>query len=120
LKNLLADPTALGLVMAALFVLYVVVDKVAAPLLKARLANGDHIPSNDDHPDLFRCDAGKFESRISTLEAEMVDTRDDVSQLSGKLDTCVAGLAEISQQTAVIYERVEWMHENRRKRNGDS
>jgi hypothetical protein len=106
---------------ATLFILYAVIDKVAVPLLKARLANGDtpDMAAAPGKGHVYKCEASKFESRISTLEAEMVDTRDDVSQLSGKLDTCVAGLADISQKTAVIYDRVEWMHKNRLKRNGD-
>lgn len=123
MNELLQQPSAIAATMAALFILYLVLDKVAVPLLKARLAHNGKLPAAG-HAAMkngeFRCQRLRFEKRISTLEADHRNTAADVAALTGKLDTCIGGLAEISQKTAIIFERIEYMHNNRRKRNGDS
>lgn len=122
MNQLLQHPSAMAALLAALFILYVMVDKVIVPLLKSRLATSTDNPALDlpaGHVDGYRCQKLRFEKRISTLEAEMASMRQDVTELGVKLENVDAKVGDIGQKTAVIYERVEWMHNNRRKRNSD-
>mgnify|MGYP005814101145 FL=1 len=92
-----------GLTAALVLILYTVVDKIIAPLIKGR-SNGKHTPQPDRHDDCRRRidrnenDIERNRSSIDALREDIHDVRVQVGTISGKIGVANAILERIEHR----------------------
>jgi hypothetical protein len=97
------EPTAMGLGLAALLLVFLVTKEILIPKVKSKR---DESMPRDPH---FYCQAGKFEHRISVLEKECDTNRSNLHRLESKIDKTIESTAKIQTDVAVVRQIVSWM-----------
>jgi hypothetical protein len=92
-------------IVLALATLYVIVREILVPQFRKERQER----REEDRPGHFRCEAGRFDQRLSMLEDH--DKSDDrrIGGLSEKLDEMDEKLGPMSTKLDVVIERVNWL-----------
>ena len=112
------EATAIGLAIAAVGLVVVVIKEVVVPRMREKRKDDDeegkHMVGG-----LLKCEASKFEKRISTLEEHRVGVDARLRRYESKVDEIARTTGAIHTDVAVVKDAVQWMRKDQKKRNGD-
>ena len=114
--SVFTNPTETSAVMGTLFLLYLALDKMVIPLLRDHLGKERNGAKHTHGDTEYICLARNFEPRITTLEAQLIDTRQDVIENTRRQGITADTLAKLAIDIRVIRERLDWIFRNRSKR----
>lgn len=94
-----------SIVLLALTTVYVVVREILVPIFRRERRDR----RQEDRPDHFKCEAGRFDQRLAMLEDHDKNDSRRIQDLGEKLDEMDGKLVPMSSKLDVVVERVNWL-----------